>query len=412
MKFPAAVLIAAASLTAAEKANQPAAPTYAKEVSRIVQKNCEGCHRPGQIGPFSLTNYKEVSAFKSEIKRVVEARIMPPWSAVPGHGEFQNERRMKAEDIATLAKWVDAGAPLGNAKDLPAQIKYNDDWKFGKPDLIFTPTEAFELASGGADEYRCFVIPSGLTQDRYIRAMEVRPGNRKVVHHVRVFADKTGQARKLDDADPKPGFDCSLGMASPYKRISIGGWAPGLTPELADADTGTYFPKESDVVIEIHYHRNGLNEKDKSTLGVWLQPGDVKHVQKSIIVANIGIKIPAGVEHHEEKAKYTLTKDIIATAALPHMHLLGNEMLMTATLPDGTVKELVWAKPYDFNWQTTYRFKDPMRLPKGTRIDVTAYYNNSASNPKNPNNPLKDIRWGEGTNEEMLVGFLSYIDVD
>ena len=410
MKSLAVLFGFAVCLSAAEKLPPAGTPTYAKEVSRIVQKNCEGCHRPGQIGPFSLTNHKEVSAFRAEIKRVVTARIMPPWSAVPGHGEFKNERRLTPEDIDTLSRWADAGAPLGNAKDLPPQIKYNDDWKFGKPDLIYTPEAPFELTSSGADEYRCFVVPSGLADNRYIRAMEVRPGNRKVVHHVRVFADMTGQARKLDDADPKSGFDCSLGMASPYKRIGIGGWAPGLTPELADADTGTFFPKGSDVVIEIHYHKNGLAEKDRSTLGVWLQPGEVKHVQKSIPIANLGIKIPAGAEHHEEKAKFTLSKDIIAMAVLPHMHLLGSEMSMVATFPDGTTKELVWAKPYDFNWQTTYRFKDPIPMPKGTRIDVTAYYNNSASNPKNPNSPLKDIRWGEGTNEEMLVGFLSYID--
>ena len=178
------------------------APTYSREVSRIVQKNCEGCHRPGQIGPFSLTNYKEISAFKSEIKRVTQAHSMPPWSAVPGHGEFKNERRLTEEEIGTLAKWVDAGAPMGDPKELPAKVTYNDGWAFGEPDLIFKPTEAFTLSGNGADEYRCFVVPSGLTEDRYIRGMEVRPGNRKIVHHVRTFADLSGQARKLDAADP------------------------------------------------------------------------------------------------------------------------------------------------------------------------------------------------------------------
>ena len=405
------ILLTAAAATAvgAEKLSD-AKPTFGKEVSRIVQKNCEGCHRPGQIGPFSLTNYKEISAFKTEIKRVTQAHVMPPWSAVPGHGEFKNERRLSAEEIETLAKWVDAGAPMGNAKDLPPPVTYNDDWAFGKPDMVFTPSEQFELASSGVDEYRCFVIPSGLTEDKYIRGIEVRPGNRKIVHHVRVFADPTGQARKLDEADPAAGFDCSLGMTQAYKRISIGGWAPGMTPEMFDADLGRVFPKNTDVVMEVHYHKNGIKQKDQSSLGLWLHASEPARLQKSFIVANIGIRIPAGAERHEERASFTTPKDVIANTVMPHMHLLGNEMKVVATFPDGTVKELVWAKPYDFGWQTTYHFKEPIFMPKGTKLAVTAYYNNSESNPKNPNKPLKEIRFGEGTTEEMLVAFLGYTD--
>ncbi len=400
--------LSCASLFAASK--DVAAPTYAKEVSRIIQKNCESCHRPGQIGPFSLTNYKEVSAFKAEIKRVTTAHIMPPWSAVPGHGDFKNERRISDEEIATLARWADAGAPMGNAKDLPPARVFNDGWALGPPDLSYKMPEPFTLAGNGVDVYRCFVVPSGLTEDKYIRGMEVRPGNRKIVHHVRTFADTTGQARKLDEADPAPGFDCSLGMTQAYKRIAIGGWAPGLITDLRAEDTGALFPKSSDVVIEVHYHKNGLTEMDQSELGIYLNKVPVKHIAKSAIVANIGIRIPAGDAHHEERASYRFSKDVIVTSVLPHMHLLGNEMKMTATLPDGTKKELVWAKPYDFNWQTNYVYKEPFLLPAGTKVDVVAYYNNSESNPKNPSKPLKEIRWGEGTEEEMLVGFISYYD--
>ena len=401
-------LLFTAGLFAASK--DVAAPTYSQHVSRIVQKNCEGCHRPGQIGPFSLTNYQEVSAFKAEIKRVTQARIMPPWSAVPGHGEFKNERRLTAEEIAILARWVDAGAPMGDPKELPAKAAYNDGWAFGQPDLVYKAAESFTLSGNGPDEYRCFVVASGLTEDRYIRGMEVRPGNRKIVHHVRTFADLTGQARKLDEADPKPGFDCSLGMTDVYKRVPIGGWAPGLTPQLAPENIGALFPKGSDVVMEVHYHKNGKTETDQSTLGVYLHKGAVEHIAKSVPVVNPFIKIPAGAEKHEERASYTFRKDVIATAVLPHMHLLGNEMKMTAVFPDGVRKELVWANPYDFNWQTLYIFKEPMLLPAGTKIEVVGYFNNSESNSKNPNKPLKEIRWGEGTTEEMLVGFVSYYD--
>ncbi len=400
--------LCAVSLFAASK--DVPTPTYAKEVSRIVQTNCEGCHRPGQIGPFSLTNFKEVSAFKNEIKRVTAAHIMPPWSAVAGHGEFKNERRMSEVEISTLARWVDAGAPMGDAKDLPAKAVYNDGWAFGEPDLIYKMPEAFSLSGNGVDEYRCFVMPSGLTEDKFIRGMEVRPGNRKIVHHVRTFADMTGEARKLDAADPKPGFDCSRGMVVAYKRIGIGGWAPGLVPELRAEDTGALFPKGSDVVMEVHYHKNGKVESDLSTIGVYLNKSPIAHIAKSVPIANPFIKIPAGEERHAERASYTFRKDVIATSVLPHMHLLGNEMEMTAVFPDGSRKPLVWAKPYDFNWQTNYVFKEPVFLPAGTKVEVVGYYNNSESNAKNPNKPLKEIKWGEGTTEEMLVGFISYYD--
>jgi hypothetical protein len=404
------MLISVFALAIFASAAKSDTPTYAKEVSRIVQKNCEGCHRPGQIGPFALTNYDEVRAFATEIKRVTQARAMPPWSAVPGHGEFKNERRLTDAEIATLAAWVDGGTPLGNRKDLPPAVKYNDDWALGKPDLVYTPAESFELAGNGVDEYRCFVIPSGLADTRYIKAMEVRPGNRKIVHHVRVFADITGRAREADAADPKPGFDCSLGMTTAYKRIAIGGWAPGMTPEPLPDDIGVFFPRGSDVVMEVHYHRNGLRESDRSSLGVYLHAHTPKNVQKSLIAVNLGIRIPPGVARHQEKARLTVNRDVLAISVMPHMHLLGTEMRVVATFPDGRTQDLVWAKPYDFNWQTTYRFREPVAMPKGTRIDVTAYYDNSESNPKNPNNPLKEIRWGEGTTEEMLVAFIGVID--
>lgn len=404
------IAVAVSAFTLSVSAAPVAKPTFAKDVARIVQKNCEGCHRPGQIGPFALTNYKEVSTFGTEIKRVVSERRMPPWSAVPGHGDFKNERRLTADEIATIVAWVDGGTPMGNAKDLPAAIQWSDDWAFGKPDLILKPAAAFELSANGVDEYRCFVMPSGLDDVRYIQAMEVRPGNRKVVHHVRAFADTTGKARELDGKDGKPGFDCSLNMTAAFKRIGIGGWAPGLVPEKNADDIGTYFPAKSDVVMEVHYHRNGLKESDQSTLGIWLHKNTPKHVQRSLIVANIGIRIPAGAERHEERGRAMVNKDILVTSVLPHMHLLGTEMRVTATFPDGKVQDLVWANPYDFNWQTSYRYKEMLRLPKGTRIDAVAYYNNSESNPRNPSKPLKEVRWGEGTAEEMLVAFVGYIE--
>ncbi|MGH9660932.1 MAG: ascorbate-dependent monooxygenase [Bryobacteraceae bacterium] len=395
-------------LVALSAAALAAAPTYSREVSRIIQKNCEGCHRPGQIGPFALTSYDEARAFASEIKKATQARRMPPWHALPGYGDFKNERRLSDSDLDTLARWVDAGAPQGDPKDLPAAVKYSDDWALGKPDLVITPDVSFDLEPSGADEYRCFVVPTAFDADRTIQASEVRPGNRKVVHHVLLYTDVTGKARALDAADPRPGFTCFGGLGF-LPHTSLGGWAPGAVPGRLPSDVGRLLAKGADVIMQVHYHKNGKKESDRTSLGLYFHQQPATRFLRSQPILNIAIRIPAGAENHRETARWTVREDIVAYAATPHMHLLGKEMRMVATFPDGSLRDLVWVKNYDFNWQTNYVFKEPIPLPKGTVIDVTAFYNNSASNPANPNNPLRDIRWGEGTTDEMLIGWLGYI---
>ncbi|MBI3471926.1 MAG: ascorbate-dependent monooxygenase [Candidatus Solibacter usitatus] len=401
-----AVLVATAG--AAEKAPVAGAPSYAKEVSRIVQKRCEGCHRPGQIGPFSLTNYEEVSAFAPEIKKATQSRKMPPWHAVPGYGEFKNERRLSDAEIDTIARWADAGAPRGDMKLAPAPVKYSDDWALGPPDAVITPDVSFDLEPSGDDEYRCFVAPTSYAEDRTIQAIEVRPGNRKVVHHVLIYTDLSGKARQLDAADPRPGFSCFGGLGF-LPNNGLGGWAPGAVPGRLPEDIGRFLAKGADVIMQVHYHKNGRRETDRSSLGFYFNPRPAKRFLRSQPVANLGIKIPAGAEQHRETASWTLRNEILAYAATPHMHLLGKEMRMIATLPDGATRDLVWVKNYDFNWQTSYVFKEPILLPAGARIDVTAYYDNSEKNPSNPSKPLRDVRWGEGTTDEMLIGWLAYI---
>jgi len=383
-------------------------PTYARDVARIVQKNCEGCHRPGQIGPFSLTNYQEVSAFAPEIKKAVQERRMPPWHAVPGHGDFKNERRLSDSDVQTLARWIDAGAPQGNRKDLPPPVKHNDDWALGNPDAVIAPGVSFEIEASGVDEYRCFVIPTTYEENRTIQAIEVRPGNRKVVHHVLVYSDTSGRARQLDAADPRPGYSCFGGLGF-QPQSGLGGWAPGAVPGRLPDDVGRFLPKGADVVMQVHYHKNGKPETDRSSLGLHFNRQLARRHFRSRPILNIGIRIPPDAENHRETAYWIANQDLLAYSITPHMHLLGKEMLVTATFPDGTKKDLVWAKPYDFNWQTSYVFKEPFVLPKGTRIDVTGYFDNSAKNAKNPSNPLREVRWGEGTTDEMLIGWLGYI---
>lgn len=412
LAFVATAATLALGSGAAEKSPKEsgqAAPTYAKEVSRIVRKNCEGCHRPGQIGPFALTNYDEVSAFAPEIKKVTAERRMPPWFAVKGFGEFKNDRRLSDADIETLARWVDAGAPKGDVKDLPAPVAYNDEWALGTPDAVLAPDVAYPVEASGVDEYRCFVVPTDFGEDRNIQAMEIRPGSRKVVHHVLLYADTSGKARQRDAADPKPGYSCWGSTLGFSPSTSLGGWAPGGVPGKLPDDMAHFLPAGADIVMQVHYHKNGTAEMDRTSLGLHFNRHPVTKYIRSQPVLNLGIRIPPGEENHRETAKWILNRDLLAISVAPHMHLLGKEMQMTATFPDGAKKDLVWVKPYHFNWQTSYVFKEPILLPKGTRVDVTAYYDNSEKNPNNPNNPLKEARWGDATTDEMLIGWVAYV---
>ncbi len=394
-------------VAAADKNTANDVPTYAKEVSRILQKNCEGCHRPGQIGPFSLTSFEQARAFAPEIKRVTGERRMPPWHAEPGYGEFRNDRRSDA-DIATLARWVDGATPKGDPRELPAPVPYSDDWALGPPDAVLTPDAAFELDATGADEFRCFVIPTSFAEDRTIQALELRPGNRRVVHHALMYADVSGRARQLDAADPKPGFRCFGGLGF-LPQNGLGGWAPGSRPGRLPEDTGRYLSKGADFVMQIHYHKSGKPETDRTSVGLYFNRVPATRFLRSQPVLNLRIRIPAGAASHRETAAWTLPEDMLVNSATPHMHLLGKEMRMVATLPDGVTRDLVWVKNYDFNWQTPYVFKEPILLPKGTRIDVTAWFDNSENNKNNPSRPLKEVRWGEETTDEMLIGWLGLI---
>ncbi len=409
MRGAALLLAVAVSVEAAEKAPSGATPTYTKEVSRIIQKNCEGCHRPGQIGPFPLTTYEEVRTFATEIKRATAARRMPPWHAAPGYGDFRNERRLSDEEIRTLGKWIESGTPFGNKRDVPAKVEYKDDWASGTPDLVLTTGFSYDLDTNGEDEYRCFVMPTSFDSDRTVQTVEVRPGNRKVVHHVLMYADLSGKARQLDSADPAPGYRCRIGGLGFFPAGGLGGWAPGVFPQPLPDGVGRWLPKGADVVTQVHYHKNGLKESDRSSVGFHFNKQPAMRYLRGYTVANLGIRIPAGEEAHRENGSLTLRRDSLVYAVFPHMHLLGKEMRMVAKLPDGGEKDLVWVKNYDFNWQTGYIFKEPFTLPAGTRIEVSAIYDNPEHNPRNPNKPLKDVKWGEETTDEMLVGFVDYI---
>jgi mono/diheme cytochrome c family protein len=395
------VLFAAAAGAEAEPV------TFSNQVVRLFQQHCQVCHRPGEAAPFSLTTYRDAHPWREQIREATRTRRMPPWKPVPGHGEFTDVRRLSEAEIALIARWVEAGAPEGDFADLPPPREFPSTWTLGPPELILTPEAAFTLAGGSGDLYRCFTIPTDLKEDRYVSAVEVVPGNRKIVHHVLTFLDTTGVSVDLDRAEPGLGYTCfgGPGFAS---SGGLGGWAPGARPIVMPEGVGIRLPAGARVVVQVHYHRRPEAEADRTQIGLRFARGPIDKRLRVLPVLNRHFLIPAGARRHEARAAFTLpqTWNLHALSISPHMHLLGREMRAIATYPDGTVRPLIRIDDWDFNWQGAYTYRQPVPLPGGTRIDVTCVFDNSAENPRNPSSPPRDVGWGEGTADEMCIAFL------
>ena len=397
----------------AEKAVPAGAPkakgalTYTKDIAPILFKNCTSCHRPGEVAPFSLLTYQDAKKRAAQIAAVTESRFMPPWKADPAYGEYHDARYLTDAQMASLKQWAAEGASEGDPRDLPPLPKFVEGWSLGEPDAIFEPKEEYMLGAEGRDEYRCFILPTNNTEDRYVAAMEVRPGNRTVVHHVLAFLDTTGTARRLDAADPAPGYS-TFGGVGFLPSGGLGGWAPGNQPRFLPEGVGTLLPKGADIVLQVHYHRSGKTEKDRTRIGLYYSKKPVDKSLRIGMVVQPFLSIPAGKANYTTNAALNIPKNVTVHQVTPHMHLLGREMAVTAKLPDGSEKRLVRIPDWDFNWQINYAFKEPLPLPQGSRVQMTARYDNSSSNPRNPNRPPRQVGWGEQTTDEMCIAFLFY----
>jgi mono/diheme cytochrome c family protein len=382
--------------------------TWSKQIARLFQEHCQACHRPGDVAPFPLVTHADAHSRADKILGAVEARKMPPWKPAPGFGDFVGSRRLSERDIETIRAWVEAGAPRGDPRDLPAPRQFPDTWTLGAPDAILTPTEVYTVPAGDQDIYRCFVIPTSFAEDRYLAASEFIPGNRKVVHHVLTFVDTTGQAEALDRAEPGPGYTC-FGGPGFVPRGGLGGWAPGAAPTVMPDGVGLLLPAGARVVMQVHYHnRTGEAVDDRTRVGLHFAQKPVAKRSRSIPILNRGFTIPAGAERYEVRALWTVppARDLHAIGIAPHMHLLGRQMSVTATYADGTVQSLIRIDDWDFHWQGAYTYARPVPLPAGTRIDVVAVYDNSEANRRNPSKPPRDVGWGEGTTDEMCIAFI------
>jgi hypothetical protein len=307
------------------------------------------------------------------------------------------------KEIQQIADWVDAGSPEGDAKDLRPAPTFPEGWQLGKPDLVLKASEPVSVPGSGRDLYRCLVIPIPIDSNRSVAAVEFRPGNPRVVHHALLFLDNTGSARKMDEADPGPGY-ASFGGPGILPTGGLGGWAPGAMPRLLPDGVGKFLRKGSDLVLQIHYHPDGKPETDQSVVGVYFTPKPARKIVGGIAVRTRNLDIPADEKRYHVSAQSApLPVDVEAIGIAPHMHYIGKEMKVVAESPDGKTVPLIWIKDWNFNWQGQYQYQTPIKLAKGSVIKLEAFYDNSRENPSNPSKPPRRVHWGEQTTDEMCL---------
>lgn len=379
--------------------------TYCNQVSRIMYRKCARCHRPGEVAPFSLLSYEETLRHALQIKEVVQQKLMPPWKPISEFGHFQNEQRLTASEIETICNWVTDGMPEGSVARLPGVPDFPTGWQLGTPDLELIMPQPFDIPADGPDIYQHFIIPTGLLQDRLVSGFEFRPGKPEVVHHAFAYYDTTGMGRKMDAADPGPGYS-QVGSPGFLVSGSLGGWGPGGSPRQLPIGMGRPLPKGADLVLQVHYHPSGTAVQDQSRIGLYFAPEWTQRYVTNIMVSNVELKIPANASQHVHRAEWTTPVDTILLDITPHMHTLGKAVQAVAHLPDGSTTHLIRIDDWDFYWQDGYTFSKPLEFPAGTRIVMDCVFDNSVDNPLNPHSPPQDVYWGDFSDDEMGICYL------
>ena len=385
--------IAVLVLTATPAAASSAAatldpPTFVDDVAPILHSRCASCHRPGEIAPMSLLTYDEVRPWAKSIGQALRQGDMPPWDADAGFGPFVNDISLSDAELDKVTRWVSAGAPRGEGDEpKPPEPKSTGGWSLGEPDWVYE-FDAFDVAGDGPDEFKIIPIETDFTEDKWIKAIEVLPGDAKVVHHFILWqGNETGQ----------------------NQESWLAGWAAGAPPGSFPEGTARLLKKGRTLLGDFHYHPYGEDATDKTRIG--LHFADPEAVDKEFVnlwILNADFEIPAGDPNYMAKASYVFPQDVRIMSLAPHMHYRGKDMSYTATFPDGRKQELLRVSRYDFNWQTGYEFVTPISAPAGTKIEVVAHWDNSAENPNNPD-PTKDVTWGLQSTDEMLIGFVDYV---
>ena len=371
--------------------------TYSREVSRILQKNCQECHRPSQIGPMALLTYDDAAAWAETIREVVQERRMPPWHADPLHGKFLNDRRLSDADRQTLLTWIEQGCPKGDDKDLPTARQFASEWMIGKPDAVFQMSDEFMVPAEAPRRgvpYMYFKAPTNFNEDRWVQASEAKAGNPSVVHHIIVYI-----------VDPK------LGRKPSEDRIGegwIAAYAPGDMPMILAPGHAKKLPKGAILIFQMHYTPNGIAQADRSSVGLVFAKEPPKRQVLTAAISGRFFKIPPGDDNHQVESSFTFPEDSEIISFMPHMHLRGKDFLYEALLPDNKTQTLLSVPRYDFNWQSVYRLAAPVPMPKGTKIHCVAHFDNSTKNRNNPD-PTKTVTWGDQTWEEMMIGWMDFV---
>ena len=442
-------MLAACALLSSEHARASAREvTFTRDIAPIFFNRCTECHRQGEIAPMSLLTYKEARPWARSIREKVITREMPPWHADRSHGEFANDRSLTQKEIDVISAWVDGGSKEGNPADLPAAPSYTDGWSIGKPDVVLTMNQEYTVEARGPDEYQYFIVPTGFTEDRFIQAVEIRPGNRKVVHHLVVFVQppapknpqpapavsdvKSKPAAKADVStqyrdgfvmrtkDDAPVYDdgCSLpngggGTSHDVSKqapvpLILGEYLPGGRGEVIQPGRAKLIPAGSSLVFQVHYSKTtGEVQKDLSRIGLIFAKAQPRKLIETGLIFNGYFRIPPGASSHRTTACWMFPDDAEIVSLTPHMHFRGKAMEIRAIYPDGKSQILLNVPSYKFAWQTIYYLSRPLRVPKGTRIAVTTLFDNSPENKYNPD-ASRAVRWGEPTYDEMLAAFIDY----
>lgn len=399
-------------LMAGEAPPAMAAVNYAEHVKTIVDNHCVECHRPGETAPFSLVGYDNARKWSKMIAWSTENRIMPPWLAVEGIGEFHDENRLTPVQIETLKNWDAAGAPRGDAKKEPKTPEFPVGWALGEPDMLLQMPTEFNLGAEGQDEYWNFVIDPKLTEEVYVKALDVRPGNRAVVHHVIAFLDETDKsAKQLQKPGSRDGGYLTFGGVGFAPDGSLGGWAPGVKARRLPQGASFKLKPGTKIVLQVHYHKSGKPETDQTKVALYFDKEKPSHPVEIAWIANPLINIPPNNAAAKFRWAYPIRSDVRLYSLMPHMHLLGKEMKATLIHPDETEEPLIYVDKWDFNWQLIYQLKEPKLIKAGSKILVEAVFDNSADNPNNPNDPPKTVRWGEATTDEMMLLVAAYSPV-
>ena len=383
--------------------------TFSNQIAPIFQKRCQSCHHPGEVAPFSLMTYEDAQPHAAEIRANVRSRYMPPWKPVPGVGEFVDERRLTEEEIDLISRWVDGGALEGDPAKLPEPLQFSDDWTLGTPDFITVPEAPFTPNPFATDVYRCFSVPTGLESKALARSFEVRPGNRTIVHHLILYGDPDGASAALDAADPGPGYDCFGGPGIETQTV-YGGWSPGGRPLTLPEDVAVAIPAGGRIVMQVHYHPDGTQQSDQTRVGFFSSDHPSPKEMLTVIFGNFDFLIPAGARDYEvtESQNVAILRGSLLNV-YPHMHLLGRTIKFDLKRPDGTLVPLIEIEDWDFDWQDSYSFKEPVEIQPFSELTVTCTYDNSDGNPLNPNKPPKPVTYGEGTNDEMCIMGIGFI---